>query len=662
MAFAANAYSNYFRAIQSPVCAVFGPTGPAGSGSTGATGATGPAGTNGISTGLIYYFHAQSVGGQPNQGDTGFAMNTSIQPGPVGGNPVYLPTVYNGYFSSISPTAGTSGPALLGDFKTSVGDPGVTVIPAGSWTFLMNIYTGIDYTGPGHTGITGSAGTSINVYAEVWKTSQGVSSLIGDNKSRSIIVNSATDDQLYSMGVTIQTAQTLFTPSVDSMFVRIYAVPTTSTFIANQRIEFWTDGDSVSQVTTTLPAKSGNSGPTGAVGPTGAIGLPGTPGANGSQGIQGPMGQSNWTPVLNANMVASVTDAGTFTATAFGAPAWGSSQVSSLQGFPQAYASFTVPSPSTTNSYVGLATVTSGDAFANTYSIYNYGAGGINEIRILENSAIPTLTISNANVLSTDVFIVKYDGVNLTYYRNGTLLKTTLFTLPSGSVFYLRGQHSIQSTSFANVVFGSAGSSSSPLVWSYVLVTTNGSLTPRIVAPGQTGQGIASGDLVNGWSAAGTAFLPIPALTPENLAFPYSYEPPGLSMLSRFPNTLYQRYCTFTPQITGLYQVTINLCAAPNSISDGFPNGLSFIRLYSPNGIGVPPGSGLDPGTIIPIENLCNTIFISSGVALVASSTTFICNMVVGSEYAVSAGSFMNNSRAFPVYNGTQIQFKLLPS
>lgn len=289
MAFASNAYSNYFRAIQNPVCSVFGPTGPPGSGSTGATGPAGPAGTNGISTGLIYYFHAESVGGQPNDGDTGFAMNTNIRPGPVGGNPVYLPTVYNGYFSEIHPTAGTSGPALLGDFKTSAGDPGVTVIPAGSWTFLMNIYTGVDYTGSGNTGITGSAGTSINVYAEVWKTSQGVSSLIGDNKTRSIIVNSATDDQLYSMGVTIQTAQTLFTPSVDSMFVRIYAVPTTSTFVANQRIEFWTDGDSVSQVTTTLPAKSGNTGPVGPQGPQGEQGLPGKDGI-GSQGIQGPTG------------------------------------------------------------------------------------------------------------------------------------------------------------------------------------------------------------------------------------------------------------------------------------------------------------------------------------------------------------------------------------
>ena len=292
MAFNLNSYSAYFRAIQSPVCAVFGPTGAQGSGgSTGPTGPIGPAGTNGISTGLIYYFHAEGPAGQPPSGYTGFVMNTNIRPGPAGGNPVYLPTVYNGYFSEIHPTAGTTGPILLGDFKTSAGDPGVTVIPPGAWTFLMNIYTGVDYTGVGNTGITGSAGTSINVYAEVWKTSQGVSSLIGDNKTRSIVVNSASDDQLYSMGVTVQTAQTLFTPLVDSMFVRFYAVPTTSTFVANQRIEFWTDGDSVSQVTTTLPAKTGNTGSTGPAGPTGKDGLPGKDGI-GSQGIQGPTGNS----------------------------------------------------------------------------------------------------------------------------------------------------------------------------------------------------------------------------------------------------------------------------------------------------------------------------------------------------------------------------------
>jgi len=300
MAFNFKSYGDYFRSSQSPVCRIYGPTGPPGSGATGATGPIGPAGNNGISTGLIYYFHAQGPSGQPDPGYTGFVMNTSIQPGPVGGNPVYLPTVYNGYFSNIHPTAGTTGPVLLGDFYTSAGDPGVTLIPPGTWTFLMNIYSGVDYTGVGNTGITGTNNTSINVYGEIWKISQGIKTKIGNNQARPVIVNSATDDQLYTMGINIDApGQTLFIPTTDSMFVRFYAVPTTSTFVANQRIEFWTDGDSVSQVTTTLPAKSGNLGPTGPVGPSGPQGLPGTPGSNGSQGIQGPTGEGY--PPVSAN-------------------------------------------------------------------------------------------------------------------------------------------------------------------------------------------------------------------------------------------------------------------------------------------------------------------------------------------------------------------------
>ena len=311
MAFNFKSYSDYFRSSQNPVCRIYGPTGATGAGPTGPTGPIGPAGTNGISTGLIYYFHAESLTGQPDRGDTGFAMNTSIRPGPVGGNPVYLPTVYNGYFSNIQPPVGTSSPVLLGEFQTSVGDPGVALIPSGTWTFLMNIYTGVDYTGVGNTGITGTNNTSINVYGEIWKTTQGISSKIGNNEARPVIVNSATDDQLYTMGININPpGETLFLPATDNMFVRIYAVPSTSTFVANQRIEFWTDGDSVSQVTTTLPARSGNSGPTGPMGPTGLIGLPGTPGTNGSQGIQGPTGFTGPTGVTGASGVTGATGDG----------------------------------------------------------------------------------------------------------------------------------------------------------------------------------------------------------------------------------------------------------------------------------------------------------------------------------------------------------------
>jgi hypothetical protein len=588
----------------------------------------------------------------------------------------------------------------------------------------------------------------------------------------------------------------------------------------------------------------------------------------GGAGVTG-YGQNSWTPVLY-NMVQSGATAGTFTNTFTGTPAWGTSQVSSLQGFSQAYASFTLPFPSTTNSYLGLSTTPTPVSGAipesgpppGFWGIYSYGTGvGSPTIYILENGA-PTLISGiggpgTTPVLATDVFTTTYDGVNFNYYQNSTLLRTTAYTLPAGSLFYLMGQHSVPATSFANVVFGpsaptvqsqgswtpfyvsstgntdtivpssitgtftkngstawtaavrsvqayndgafaslqigssggayvnsaiglntntnrtyaptagnpagditymivsqvvggppspytgsvniyvngtflnspgswvpgdtiglkqvgslvvfchndrdvysiplintnplyldtriydsgatinnlvfgrkAAASSGSPLFWSYVVGATNGSLTPRITPSGSTGQYIANGDLVRAWTAVGATGLagaPINInTTPQtslNFAFPFSYEPPGLTMLSRYdtsPAGVTGYYASFQPRISGLYQVTVNMVAGQNANSDGFPNGLSFIRLYSPNGIGVVPGSGLAPSSIIAIENLCNNIFTASGQNNVASSTTFLCNMVTGSEYALCAGSVMNNSRAIPVYDGTQIQFRLL--
>lgn len=798
----------------------------------------------------------------------------------------------------------------------------------------------------------------------------------------------------------------------------------------------------------------GPTGPTGANGTNGTNGTNGDTGSTGPTGLSGPTGpvgpisQGSWNAQLY-QMVESPTTSGTFTSTEFGVTGnWGSSEVSSLQGFREAYVSFSFPSPATTNSYMGLATVTSGDAFADTYSIFNYGALGVNTLQILEGSNNPVQGFTGANVLDTDIFTITYNGGYLTYYRNATFLRQTALTLPTGSLFYLRGQHSLQLTSFANVVFGpitgnlqndwnpllyqmvesspgtflsdfagspgwgvsqvtsyegftegyisftlpnpgstisimglatstsrppagnvppnvplffgiwfypggspavsvlentaqtdvtaavgtilatdvfsisyfennntlvyqkndvtfrstsyvlpagllfylmgqhsvtntsfadvsfyipqqksakftkaaisaisafttvqqgswtpfyasntgntdtivpssttgtftkkgssrwsaavrsvqaytdgafaslqigssggayvnscigfntntnqtyaptvdnpasditymivsqvgggplptpltgsvyiyvngtwlgsygswvpgdtiglkqvggsiifchndrdvysyplqnsnplyldariydsdatinnlvfgrkAAASSGSPLFWSYVVGAVNGSLTPRYTSAGSTGQYIANGDLVHAWTAVGATGLTGPPTninsipnTSLNYAFPFSYEPPGLTMLSRYDSGgTPGYYSTFQPRISGLYQVTVNMVAGQNALSDGFPNGLSFIRLYSPDGIGVPPtASGLAPGTVIAIENLCNNIFTASGQNNVASSTTFLCNMVTGSEYALCAGSVMGNSRALPVYDGTQIQFRLI--
>lgn len=511
MAFNFTSYGDYFRSSQNPVCRIYGPTGATGPGATGATGPAGPAGNNGISTGLIYYFHAESPGGQPARGDTGFVMNTNIRPGPVGGNPDYLPTVYNGYFSNTQPTAGTSGPALLGEFQTSTGDPGVTLIPAGTWTFLMNIYTGIDYTDPGVTGITGAANTSISVYGEVWKISQGISTKIGNNQARPVIVNSATDDQLYTMGINIESpGQTLFTPLVDSMFVRIYAVPTTSTFVANQRIEFWTDGDSVSQVTTTLPAKSGNSGPTGPVGPTGDDGLPGKDGEDGSQGIQGPMGESTWTPVaVPPTNVRIGPTSGTFTKIN-GLVAGYDTAIRSAQSYPGCYVSFNSPSDTSGNTPGGGVTGTeatfgissipnplgnTGVAVTDIQYGINYNASGTT-YGWYESGTSVTVP---GGCAPGDSFSIIYDGTNVNYYHQNSLVRSVARAAGQTGAFHLEGNFLNYGT-INNLVFGPLVSTSGQGGWTPVLadstrilqsVATSGVFT-KIDASGDWNAGVRS--------------------------------------------------------------------------------------------------------------------------------------------------------------------------
>ena len=476
MAFNFTSYGDYFRSSQNPVCRIYGPTGPPGSGATGATGPAGPAGNNGISTGLIYYFHAQGPSGQPDPGYTGFVMNTSIRDGPVGGNPIY--PQYNGYFSNTQPTAGTTGPVLLGRYQTSSGDPGVTLIPPGSWSFVTNIYTGIDQPVGGATGLTGTTGSYINVYAEVWKTSQGISSLIGTNKDRAIEVKSAVDDSPYIMGVNIKSpGETLFTPTVDSMFVNFYAVPSTSTFVANQRIEFWTDGDSLSQVTTTLPAKSGNSGPTGPVGPSGPQGLPGANGSPGSQGIQGPMGQSTWTPVLadSTRILQSVTTSGVFTK--IDASGNWNAGVRSAQAYSSgAYVSFNTPS-TPSDVIIGLSDSSPINTIPppNTHGAITYGINytSSNTWYYIENGAV----LGAANLcVAGDSFSIIYDGVNVKYYQNGVLKRTVPRAI--GLPLHLESNFIYIGGTTSNLVFGPAGQSSQIAGYTYYPYNSGGTYTP----------------------------------------------------------------------------------------------------------------------------------------------------------------------------------------
>lgn len=262
-------------------------------GASGATGPTGPQGPAGPSLGLIYYFKTEQSGSanppQPDLnyvGDSGqsqvFYMNSYPAPYPPA-NPVQ--TAYYGYYSHIDGSYGST-PFLLGEFRTVAGDPGVSIIPSGTWTFSVNVYSWIPPSGT--TTVSG-----VQLYVEIWGNIAGSNTLIASTVNRPInIENALEDNSPYIIGVNVP-ATTLTTPAVDYMFVKFYV--TNSSFTPGQEIEFWTEGDSISQVITTLPSSNGATGVTGPQGPsgsTGPTGPAGPAGPQGGQGVTGPQGPS----------------------------------------------------------------------------------------------------------------------------------------------------------------------------------------------------------------------------------------------------------------------------------------------------------------------------------------------------------------------------------
>jgi microcystin-dependent protein len=295
-----NSYSLWLAAQQNPQCPKPGPTGPSGlpgsNGSTGATGPMGPAGINGLTTGLIYYFYTEQPGStyspQPNvnnYGPTGFSMQTipGVGPGLPPGNPNFTYNAFNGYLAFMNQAGytanGGTGPARLATFNLSL--TGKFTIPAGSWIFSNNIYS--------YTTVTPTTTIPFNMYITIslYTVSTSTKTLIGGDLKRTYSINNAltTDDTPYINNVVIPQTYTVNNPSVDYLIVEFY-VQENYTFSSGQLIEFWSEGDSISQVVTTFSPQSGPTGPTGPTGFTGPQGPTGTTGPTGFTGPQGPTG------------------------------------------------------------------------------------------------------------------------------------------------------------------------------------------------------------------------------------------------------------------------------------------------------------------------------------------------------------------------------------
>ncbi len=279
-------YSQYLQYRLNPTCIIDGPTGPSGTnGSTGATGPRGPTGIpgqNGYSFGANYYFVQNQntiVTGTTGSSSGGVLQST---PGPnPGPNASYAGSTYQGYFTQTRAVATGSTGAIIGQFTSTVGVPGVTSIAPGTWTFYNNIYAFPTPVDPQPWAIPTTGTTGVNAYVTLSIVDGGPEQTIFTTKNTSVPINGLSDAPIL-MSYTLPTAYTVNNPSTAYLTARYYAdyIP------VGNSVELWTQGDSVGYVTTTLPATNA---PTGPQGPTGLPG-PGGPAGTGSTGPMGPTG------------------------------------------------------------------------------------------------------------------------------------------------------------------------------------------------------------------------------------------------------------------------------------------------------------------------------------------------------------------------------------
>ena len=265
---------------------------PGASGATGPTGPQGPVGPAGISTGAIYYFlvgDATADGPEPPVGGYKMSQTPGVYPPLTDPNPAYG-GVYHGYFTEVV-GSGSGSDQLLAEFQTLPGVPGVSLIPGGVWNFSVNAYSFQQAAATTTSTPIPTVPTPTTIYANIYLSTDLVNP-IASNINRPATVPGLTDDPiLISINVP---PTTIVNPLTDYLIVQFYVPGIPSGTVC----QFWTEGDSISQVVTTLSPQSGPSGPTGPsgpsgpTGPAGPTGPQGNPGTKGDRGDTGPTGPS----------------------------------------------------------------------------------------------------------------------------------------------------------------------------------------------------------------------------------------------------------------------------------------------------------------------------------------------------------------------------------
>ena len=183
-------------------------------------------------------------------------------------------------------------------------------------------------------------------------------------------------------------------------------------------------------------AIGGATGSTGRTGPTGATGLTGWTGRTGPTGLTGPVGPTGtyFIPPYQVQSGTQVVVTPTLTGLTLSSPNSNGILIGTLPSVAGAYVSAQVgTSPSGYSGFIGFMPTTTYSASPITYYGFAIINGGAQYALYIPGTIVPVP--GNPTPAALDVRYMTYDGTNVKFYLNGTLVYTAAATLTTLYVF-----------------------------------------------------------------------------------------------------------------------------------------------------------------------------------------------------------------------------------
>lgn len=237
----------------------------------------------------------------------------------------------------------------------------------------------------------------------------------------------------------------------------------------------------------------GPAGGEGSLGYTGSVGFSGSVGFTGSQGVRG---AGQWTPVLT-NVTQSLSDSTVFIKTG-GVDNTFDAQLYSLQGYVRGAYVTVKPNNTTDTIAFGLNNnPTTGTNYENVdYGIYLNGFNST--FGIVENGVFQQTGVA---FTASSIFTIIYDGANVRYWHNNTLLRTVSRSV--GNPLYLDALFYDSNAQLNNVGFGPMGETGTiGFTGSRGVIGFTGSNGDQGFAGSQGIQGFTGSQGIQGWTGS----------------------------------------------------------------------------------------------------------------------------------------------------------------